>query len=702
LVSDLSRNSIKRLADRVLQKLSPSSGLAKPLLGLLLTIVLCTGFTSAPMSMLFGPAPSHEGAADADNGRAGTLATTILDLEVSPSRAYVDDTITFYANASSDVSSSLTFVIYFDSMLGDYTNNTASPSFTTTTGNPGNVVTTFAYDHIGNLTLADGVTTYFVAKLYVSDGTNTRSASVAVYVVPNLAPVFTLNLPSGLDVSVGVEYNFSVSAEDVDDDPLTIIWDFGDGTTPVVNSTGPAAAGVSATQSHTWSPYLEPGCPYPYNITFTFNVTLEDGQGHATTSSTIVRIYVAESWPPAANLWSAVTYVDPADEVLIQANATDHEGDPLTWTFIFSNDTSVYNTTVYHTAPTEPETTVWLNITHVFGVVGNYSLTLWLTDALLPELQEFPHNVSSSLVFICAQNKMPEAMMNITVSPTLVWYNETTGSASAQLSILALDPDGDVITVTWDFGDGTSSEVNVSGGGRSTYTFMKSHNYSAAGIYYLACTISDGRDGHNLTRYGNVTIRSNNSAPTVRSMALELSNGNFAVPNSTLNFTLVFTDLERDPIEVWCYFGDNTTVAHAYIDEFDSDGNGSCTFSHIYTAAGTYMILVWYTDNEFDYEWHNNSVAAQAQVRAAWVQEVIVWDWWDTTSLALVFAGVGAVIAYGWYVSKFRTRLDQVGLTLEEHKILQKEQKAKLHEDRKAKGSKKNGPGNAPKQGGAN
>jgi hypothetical protein len=634
-------------------------------------------------SLADGTIPSQH-PSDGPSERVGALATTIINFVASPTRAYVNDTITFYVNASSDVGTSLNYTIFFDIQLADYTNNTASPSYSTTTGNPGNVVTTYAYDHVGNLT-ADG--TYFRAKVYVNDGYDIRTAAILVYILENAPPEFTLNPAESYTISPNVEYSFTVSVMDVDDDPVTVTWDFGDGSDLEVDSTGPAATPVSFTRSHTWSPYLEPALEN-YYINYTMTIALSDDQDHTAQTITNLSIHITDNYAPTWSFWLNSTYstsfADPFDVIWLYANATDDEGDPLTWTYMFSNETEVYHTEVHTTLATEPDTTVWQNVTHVFGAEGNFTVKLWLTDALLPELQEFPHNLSDDVSITCVFNVPPYALENITL-PAVVYLDNVTEVARVEISVQAIDDDGDVLTITWNFGDGSSAAVNTSAGGRLVYTFYQYHEYSAAGIYYVSCNVTDGRAGHEIMRNGTLTIRSNNSAPEVRAVLMEMSNSNFALPNSAVNLTLVLRDAENDPVEISWDFGDGSPAVRSYVTEFASDGNGTSTVSHAYELPGTYTVQVWYTDHMFDTVWHNGSLNATVTVRTERVQTVMVWDWWDTTSLCLLIGSVASTFVYAGYVRKVRRKLDEKGMTLEEHKILVKERKDELKRARKEK-----------------
>ena len=681
LVFGPTRNALERTRANMNGLHSDAAGIAKPLLGMILSVMICLSC----LSVLDAVVPdSNDGVQGRSDGTVRTMATTLLTFSASPSRVYVGDTVTFFANASSDIATSLDFTLFFDSLLPSMANNTASPVFTTTTGNPGSLVTTFAYDHVGNLSGTSG--TYFRAKLYVGDGANTVNLAISVYVVENAAPTFDLTLPTNYDVSIGIQYNFTTVVADVDDDPLTVTWDFGDGSDLAVNTTGPAASGIAVTQSHVWSPELEPGVG-DYFIYFYMNITLDDGLGHTTQFSTRISIYVPWNFSPDGSFWTDSSYVDPTDIVVLYADATDPEGDPLTWTYTFSNETETYHTEVYHTPATAANTTVWSNITHTFAVEGAYTVTLWLSDAVLLENQVFPHNLSKEVRLTSSENQIPGVLENITFYPQLIFFNASLGYASAQLSIQANDFDGDVLTVTWDFGDGTDQAVDYSpGGSTQVYEFVQMHDYGDSGAYNVSCSVTDGRPGHEIVRYGSLVIRSNNSAPDMMGLLLNLSNSNFAAVNSTVRLTIILNDAELDAIDVWWSFGDNSSIVLSNITEFDDEGNGTSEVSHVYSSLGSFTVQIWFTDNKFDDSWHNSSWNATVAVREAWVPESNLWDLWDYLGLGIVLCSFGAIVAFTVYMRSFRRKLDDKGMTYEEYKIKKKELKAA-----RRKASKKGG-----------
>ncbi len=610
-------------------------------------------------------------------------ASTIINFVASPSRVYVGDEVTFYANASSDVSSSLTFTIFYDARLANSTNNTQSPYSVNNTVNPGSIVTKFTYDHIGNLSYTQG--TCFQAKLYVGDGTNTVSETILVYVVENAPPSFTRRLPTGMTADPGVPVNLSVGVEDVDDDELTVTWDFGDGSPVATNSTGPAASGVYANQTHTWDPDVAPGWNEADPIYYWLTVTVEDSEGHMISSLTNVTINLPYNFVPNITLVSSKNESSPMSEVTFYASALDLEGEALTWTFTFNNSVSIYHTEVYHTDVAPPGTNLSLNITHTFEEVGNYTVTLYVSDALIPD-QIFPHNISVRAKVTVTLNYAPLAMMVISyTAPTLI-LDDVNTTVNVTFTARANDVDGDVMTAVWDFGDSSDTVTQQSSGGTAPFAFIQSHGYNKSGIYNVTVVITDGRDGHEVTRYLLLMINSTNQAPSIVSFALGMSERTYALPGSVVTFTFKIHDNEMDPIDLYWDFDDNSSIMHIQTTDYDSSGNVTITVNYTYDLSNEYHPMVWITDNQIGIGFHNISYTMRVVVSNFAPRADRVWDEWDYVGLLILFGSIGGLALRALILGRYRKWLDQHGMTLDEYRLRMKDLKTSY---RKARASAK-------------
>ncbi len=621
------------------------------------------------------PQEAGELAARDDPIPARSNAISGVEFKVVPSWVHVGESVTFYANASTDVGSMLNFTIKYDSELADGSPNPNSPVSVNVTGSSGKVVTTYTYDHEGNLTNPLVPDPFFKVTLTVFDGYTTNTQTRNVYVVGNVAPEFKLSLGSLYDnPDIGVEQVYSIKLIDKDGDSLNITWDFGDGTPIVYNETGPAGTEIFVNQTHVWDP-VEPGAEF-YDVLYYLNVTVDDGQGNIIESTSEVLFSIGMNFGPEGTLKASATWVDPMTVVWFYANATDREGESITWTFIFELEGEDYLTEVYRTNATDPYEVVWMNVSQVFSVEGNYTVTVYATDALLPELQVGFHNATLGSISVRSEiNVVPYVMSTMTVTPSPLKVNATNPTVIATVYTEIADWDGDVLTATWDFGDGSEQAVNVTAGGKPIYGVSQQHEYVSAGYFNVTLMVTDGWFNHTVTRWKVVTVTSDNKAPTVVGIDVLHTNGSYSLPGSVVGFVIKLNDSERDPIEITWDFGDNTTKLRMNLTEFDEDGVVTCEVNHTYVLRGEYRARITFTDHMFDTKYHNSSVNVTVRIRFYELSQAEPWDVWDSVGLGLLFCLFGSCIAWVVYAHIRRRRIDEWGMTWDEYRIRKKEVK---------------------------
>lgn len=614
--------------------------------------------------------------------KAGTLAAYMISSAVSPERVYVGEEVTFYANASSTISGAmLNITIFFDYRLANGSVNPESPYQQVDMLAPAYFTTTYAYDHIGNLT--DSYGTYFKAWIFVNDGSSTGEAALNVYVVENTAPWPYSKPASTIFPPYELPYLVSFIVKDYDSELVTTTWDFGDGTESAVNETIATEAGSYISQNHTWVVVLSPGRDSvsnldKYYVLFNMSVKFEDAYGHVAYSNHTVNITPPRNFEPInrtffaqSNDWS------PGFELPFYASVADPEGDPITWTYVFNDTVEDYLTLVYHTDYTEPNTTVYCNVTHTFSSSGVYDVTLYISDALEP-WQVYNNLSLGTIPVTVTDNVAPGVLANITMSPVNPKINTTLGYAEVVFSIQANDFDGDVLYFAWDFGDGETATNQSVGGSILVYTFYQTHRYTVAGEYNITVLVDDNR-GHTVLRYKVFNVLTTNAAPSLKNVLLELSHGVYAAPNTTVNVTVVLSDLEGDPLTIWIDFGDNSTVFMAVLTDFSENNTVTVVVSHVYNSTGKFNFTITYTDGMFG-PGHNASMQILLEVKVPRVIALRVWNLWDTVSLGLVFLGVAMVMARWYFLGKFRKELDKKGLSIEEYKTML----AELKNDRDA------------------
>lgn len=466
------------------------------------------------------------------------------------------------------------------------------------------------------------------------------------------------------------EVSFTAIAMDPDDDSLTVTWEWGDGTLNSTTTTGPALGGVIITNTHYYNLTIQQGRG-GYVVYLTMNLTLDDGNGNTVTVATSVQVTMPSNSAPTIIDISGPSQAANTDVVMISANASDAEGESLTWTFEFNNSVEVYDVVVNNTAATAPGEVVHVFFPVTFPIPGSYKITLNLSDAL-PPYQVWPHNISESITIQIVANSIPNVLRTINVDPDSPIVQSGVGYVLVTYSIQADDPDGDVLTATWSFDDGSQDVVNTSGGGKGRYVFVQVRNYTEAGEFNITVLVTDGLPGHGILVYKNVTVSSNNRPPNMVSFDYALSAGNKARANETINFTMVINDPELDPIEVVIDFGDNSSRLYLNLTDF-VNGNLTATFSHIYTKVGNYTINISYTDNKIGLFQHSKNYTTGVKVEAPLVVEVRIWDWWDTFTLSLVALVPILIVLRLVIISRRRKSLEAEGMTLEEWKLITSE-----------------------------
>ena len=236
---------------------------------------------------------------------------------------------------------------------------------------------------------------------------------------------------------------FSANGFDREGASLTYSWDFGDGDTSLRQN-----------PDHT---YGEPG-------TYTAKVTVRDPKG--ATGTATVEIVVND---PPGNVAPTVeaagdpTAGKPPLAVQFSAAGSDPDGDPLTYRWDFADGSS----------------SLLQNPAHTYVNAGTYAAKVTVSDGR--------GGTATATVQVTVGNRAPT--VELTATPT-------SGSAQLNVSFSAAgsDPDGDVLTYAYDFGDGAR------GTGRTA-----THRYKKAGVYTAKVTARDP-DGATATDEVQITV----------------------------------------------------------------------------------------------------------------------------------------------------------------------------------------------------
>ncbi len=300
----------------------------------------------------------------------------------------------------------------------------------------------------------------FHVTLTVSDGHVETSATVdAVIAAPppvNHAPIASAGGPYTGTVNQVLPLSAAGSI-DPDGDPLTYTWTFGDLL--------PSSTTTSQNITHIYS------APDLYTAT----LTVDDGRGLTATATANVTI----TTPPPVNQLPIANAGGPYSGTAGQpvafdgSGSSDPDGDPLTYVWDFGDLTSA--------TIAKP--------THVYNTGDTFHVTLTVSDG---------RGGTASATMDAVIAAAPPANHPPTASATM----PSTGLVGLPLTFTGsgLDPDGDPLTFSWNFGDGSAAVP----------TAAATHTYAVAGTFTAVLTVDDGH-GHSATASGNISI----SVPTL-------------------------------------------------------------------------------------------------------------------------------------------------------------------------------------------
>ncbi|WP_287409737.1 PKD domain-containing protein [Oceanithermus sp.] len=349
--------------------------------------------------------------------------------------------------------------------------------------------------------------------------------------------------------------DFSVESSDPDGDLLDCELDFGDGTAPARVCSGETA--------HS---YLEPGG-------YTAVLTVSDGTTSTQATRTIaVGAADAPTWvaePTRLTFDAVVGGTAPDPQNLRLRNAGGAAG-----SFTATADSA------------------WLTVSPSAGTLDPAAETLLAVRAAACEaagrtsarltLAGGGAQTEVTVVRNCAspQNRPPAAALAA---------DPTTGAPplTVRFTTSATDPDGDALTCSLDFGDGSSAALDCG--------TAVGHTYAAAGRYTAVLTVRDGQGG---TARAEQTVEAAapNQAPSA-TISVDPDSGTAPL---NVTFALTSSDPDGDPLTCSLDFGDGQSLARC-----------SGSVAHSYDQPGTYRAVFSVEDGR------GGRASAEALVRVA-------------------------------------------------------------------------------------
>jgi ABC-type oligopeptide transport system substrate-binding subunit len=430
-----------------------------------------------------------------------------LSFEMSPSSPDIGEVITFTGSAIDDNDDDLRYSWSF----GDLYSAKGQ-------------VATHQYTELGSYTV-----TMYVDDGHVGEQTRPVSTNRLLVVSSNAPP--SISVPDFPDVVQDVSYDFSVTASDDDSDPLTLTWIWGDGTETVTSTD---------TTTHV---YAEHG---PHTLT----VYADDGidlDGHNVSDTGLVMVTSPENVAPEIlSLEPSKTNPYTGEEMSFSGSASDSDGDALRFTFAFGDGTYA----VFDSPATAPDTEVEFIASHTYESAETLSVYLYVWD--------YQDNSSSSPASITVIANAAPLLGELTDVNALV-------GDEVAFAVDAFDPDGDDMSIWWDFGDGSDMI------GSATAT----HSYDAVGEFVYRVYVDDAHY-HNVTAAAIVYVLEEGTNLPPEIISLEDKTG---LVYALLTFNVTATDPNDDDLGYTWDFGDGSdlvvgeTVQHAYSEV------GAYTFS---------------------------------------------------------------------------------------------------------------------------
>ena len=275
------------------------------------------------------------------------------------------------------------------------------------------------------------------------------------------------NCPSGQNSGyIRTSYSYSTSAEDPDGDGIKYTFDWGDFTT---SATEFVDSGETASLSHDWA---KPG---DYRI----RVKATDDKG---ASSRWSELLIARILAPIPALSISIS-TDPvasgeSDEIKVQVFS---DGDPVPGASIH------LTSTIGDLNPEEGKTNYNGEFTSTFTAPPVDTTETYTIHA---EAEREGQKVETSVSDLITVTTSPTAIISAT--PTEITEGESVSFSATD----SADPDGDIVSYNWDFGDGdTDAGISVE------------HTYPHSGHYTVTLTVTDN-DKLSDTDTEDITVKS--------------------------------------------------------------------------------------------------------------------------------------------------------------------------------------------------
>jgi len=301
---------------------------------------------------------------------------------------------------------------------------------------------------------------------------STTTAHITAAVV-NLPPSGLLIVADPMAPFVGDMVTFTVSAVDIDGDPLVFYVEFGDGNASANTTAGGSASRQSATVTHVYD------TAGTYTVTLWVNDSYGPASHNVTISTSIDVSEVVVNQPPTLSLPSAFQVAYNAT-FTVHPQVSDPDGDTLEVWYNWGDG-----------SPLELSTAVDYSASHEYHSLGSKTVTVYADDGN-------GHNVSATVTVTVIEGNQKPTIVSFTKLPAAT---ATDGSyppnTTITFTVVVNDYDGDLLRIAIDFGDGEMNATTIDSRPGTDETVTISHEYTVANdTAYRALVIVSDYQGH--------------------------------------------------------------------------------------------------------------------------------------------------------------------------------------------------------------
>jgi len=356
----------------------------------------------------------------------------------------------------------------------------------------------------------------YTVTLTVTDNDGATGLTSHIKTVLNRPPVASFT-ESATSVPTGTVIHFDASASsDPDGSIVSYSWNFGDGNT-----------GTGVTVDHS----------YADNGTYTVTLTVTDNDGATDTANATKTVL---NRPPVAIFTESAETVGVGETISFNASLSyDPDGSIVKYFWNFGDGTNATGVTT----------------THSYSKIGNYTVTLTITD------DDGATDTANATKFV-SENVPPVASFTENATTVL------TGVVIHFDASASYDPDGSIVKYFWDFGDGTNGTgVTIE------------HSYADDGTYTVTLTVTDNKgatDSANATK----TVLNRSPVASFTESAETVYTGGVISFNASSS-----SDPDGSVINYFWDFGDGKNAT-------------GVTASHSYSDDGIYTVTLTVTDDD--------------------------------------------------------------------------------------------------------